>query len=826
MKKTKTLIVLIFHCLTVFSQDLTLTKTVEGSAMLSFIKQAWDPDGYSFFIDNTRIMKVDATGTRKWEKQLSPDTQIVLRNITYTGAHRFLVTAYHFTTQTLHFFTLDADGTIVSDITAPGQTSYGEHVFIGQDSLLVVGQRNDPAGRSTGFADLFNSKTGSLLWSYTSSEDALGYINATRVTTRTIALYGSKGGSGYGKGALTLIGTDGAEQWTSIYGAASVNTVCLHVTPAHDGTLRALLWKGGSSELITVSPNGELNNTLQLPLTIGRHIIRSTSDHTFIVAGTSRDRVFLACIDENNNILWWRYYGTATRSEFGDAVNGITHHGNASIMLWGASRRDNQSFPYLICTDSQGQVERALPPAFKAPQHMLRHLPGEVSGEPQIFTSFRDSGGNLIVGGSFYKELPGQTGPVACAFASRIDANGDTLWTRDISSLLGASSPYTSYAINSRQTSSGNYVFLVQSRNQNVGSVLVHLDADGNLLWHSTAMSGKRPDLVEISPEVYLVCGHAFDTQKYNETGVLHRIDLKAKSTTTVPVTLPGCMIHNIIPSGKGTYYITGEQIETYKISRKGYWAEIDGNGAVLKSATYDLAYKTMINATATTPAGDILCAGAVEDDKGNRDLLLLMINASGTRLWHKTFDILKQDEAVTLKVLPEAYLVAGETGRQVFGIQESFAHVARFSLQGELAWQQYIGRAGSYTRALDLHLLSDSTALLTGNSENRKDGTPRFESMAFAEKVTFSGANITGVINERAEAPHIYPNPFAEKLQIECATGCHVTLLTIQGQTITHFTVMPQSSPFTLHTHTLPEGLYIADINANGKHYRFRIVK
>lgn len=343
---------------------------------------------------------------------------------------------------------------------------------------------------------------------------------------------------------------------------------------------------------------------------------------------------------------------------------------------------------------------------------------------------------------------------------------------------------------------------------------------------NSTVMSGKRPDLVETAPGEILVCGHAFDLQRYNEMGVLHKIDLNTRSSTTLSVTLPGCMIHNIIASPKGTYYVTGEQIETYKISRKGYWAEISANGTVLASTTYDLAYKTMINATALTPGGDILCAGAVEDDKGNRDLLLMLINPDGTRAWHRTYDVLHQDEAVTVKVLADGYLVAGEIGKPVFGLQESFAYVARFSLQGDPEWQQLLGRPGYYSRSVALHLESDSTAILTGNSEKWNEGLPTFEAMAFTEKITFSGTTVTGVEGENDERPEIYPNPFREKVLVKCHEGCTVTLLTVQGQIVSTFLVPPQTSPLPFDTHHLTEGLYIADIWNGHTYRRVRVVK
>lgn len=484
MRKTViAILMLTFFPLVFFAQELTFSKTVESTAMLSFRKQAWDPDGYWFFMDGTGIMKVDASGNKKWEKTVSTDPLLILQNIAYTGEHRFLVTAFHLTTELLHFFTLDHDGDLITSLTAPRQSSYGEHIIIGQDSLLVVGQRNTTGGQATGFADLFNTTTGSLLWSYMPAVSSLTYTGARRIDSGTISLFGMQSGSAYGKAALTMIHTNGAEKWTKVYDGGPANVVCADVTLAPDNSLRALLRKGSASELITVSANGALQHTLSLPFTTGFYLIRNPHDGTFLVTGTTRDRIFFACVDEDSHVKWWRYYGSATRSEFGDAIHGVSRHHNHSFILWGASRHDNLSLPFLIRTDDEGNVQRNIPEAIREPQGTIRHLPGEASsGEPQMLTSARHTDGDLIVGGFYYKEIPGQPQPVPSALLSRLQENGDTLWTRDVPSMLGTSSYHTHFIADSEIMSTGNYVFLLQSRNVSNGFTVLCLDASGKLL--------------------------------------------------------------------------------------------------------------------------------------------------------------------------------------------------------------------------------------------------------------------------------------------------------------------------------------------------------
>jgi hypothetical protein len=805
------------------AQPLIFSKFIESPAMRLFKKQAYDPAGYWFFMDDARIMKVDTTGAKKWEKAVSADPLFILRTIHYTRDHRFLITAFHLTTETLHIMTIDSDGDILKTVTAP--SSFGEHIFIGEDSVLVVGQRDHGSGKFTGFADLVDSKTGNRLWAYTGSGDVAGFNGATRLNTKVIGLYGQQGGPGQAKAVLTALDLQGHEQWTSLF-SASTNATITDVVEGYDHSLKALLWTGNSSELLSLAEDGAVKERRAIPLAIGRYIIRNEQDHTFLITGTSRNRIFLAKADDHNNILWWRFYGSDVKSEFGDAVQGCALL-NASIVWWGARRRDTGSWPFLIRTDDQGLVQRTLPAGLKPPQQKIAHFSGSAAGhESQLLTSVQTGEGEVLTGGFHYQKLPGYAEPVAVGLFAKVNASGDTLWTKNLSSTLDPAGYYVNFVVNGKKTSGGDYVLLVQGRSPTSGSMLLHVKPDGKISWNSTVLSGKRTDLVETSPGEFLSCGHAFDVQRYNEKGVFHRIDLNDRSLNILPASLLGSMVHTIIPSGKGTFYVTGEQIETYKVARKGYWAETDASGVVLKSTTYDLAYKTMINATALTAHGNLICAGAVEDDLGNKDMLLMMIDVSGNIVWQRKIDVLHQDEALAINVLPDGYLVAGETGKPVFGLQESYAFAAKFTTEGSLVWQKFIGVPGLYSRAVMIHPDTDSTVVLTGNSEERHPGLPSFGNAAFIETMKMDNEVVTHVGQDKTPLPAAYPNPFSGKLHLSCSGNCTATLITLQGQVAGRFSAEAETTSLTLDASGLAEGLYLVDVKDGDQRYRFRVLK
>lgn len=809
-----------------WAQPLTFSKAFTSPSMLSFREQAYDPEGYWLLMDDKRIMKVDTAGNKEWEKEISTDQMLLLQNIQYTGNHRFLLTAFHLTNETLHFITVDGAGNIIKALTAAGTVSYGEHSFIGQDSLLIVGQRDNGSGAVTGFADLVDGSTGNRLWSYKSTEANVEFTGATRISSRVIGLFGRQGGPGLVKAMLTATDVHGHELWTRTYTAPTHATIN-SVVQAHDHSLRAILWKGASSALLSLEEDGTFRSQQEFPFAISRYIVRGEHDNTFLIAGNSRDRMFLAKADVNSTILWWRYYGSSTKSEFGDAIQGCAMPFNTSIMLWGAWRRDSRSSPFVIRTDEEGLVQRTLPAGINKPQQPIKGLSGKVIGyEPQLLTSVRTGRGEVLVGGFHYQSLAGQADPVPVGLFAKVNADGDTLWTKNISSILDPVTQYTSYVTNVKMVSGGDYALLVQGRNANSGSTLLQVKPDSRMTWNSPILSGKRTDLVESTPGEFLSCGHAFDIQRYNERGVFHKANLPARSLNMLSTTLLGSMVHTITPSGNGTFYVTGEQIEVYKVERKGYWAEINTDGSVLKSNTHDLAYKTTINATALTTQGELICAGAVEDEDGDKDLLLMLIDASGNMVWRKTFDFLNQDDGFSIAVLPDGYLVAGEAGRPAFGLQESFAYIAKFAIDGNLVWKNLIGSPGLYCRAVKVYPDTDSTALLTGNVEERNSGSPSFASTAFIETIRIDTVPVTHTADDLASRPAVYPNPFRDRLMIRCLGDCIVTVITLQGQTAKKMMVMDEGLPVPLDVADLPEGIYVIDVESNSRRWQFKMVK
>jgi hypothetical protein len=132
----------------------------------------------------------------------------------------------------------------------------------------------------------------------------------------------------------------------------------------------------------------------------------------------------------------------------------------------------------------------------------------------------------------------------------------------------------------------------------------------------------------------------------------------------------------------------------------------------------------------------------------------------------------------------------------------------------------------GLYSKAVKIHLDTDSTALLTGNSEERHPGLPSFAGAAFIEIVKLEGDVVMHVEHGRVPRPTAYPNPFFQKLNLQCHRKCSATLLTLQGQAVGKFIEKAETASLTLEASDLAEGIYLVELKDGEQLYRFRVLK
>jgi hypothetical protein len=806
----------LFCCLSLFCSHHALCQTSFFAKQYdlntgTFLAKARHPSGFSFLLSSKSVIKIDQDGNMVWKKDLTTDPLLNFKSIAYSPGSGFQISAHRASTATLHFLLIDENGTLLSTADAAGNSTDGGHFFIGQDSLLVTGTRNNQAGSRIGFAELYNARNATRLWGYTTSINNVEFIRARRVNDNIIALGGRQSGARFSKGTLALLGKDGKEKWINTYPSVTNGNI-LDVAEAPDRTLRAILWSGKRSSILSLSEQGVLMDSLRLPLTEAKFIYKDPADHKFVVVGRSRSRLFISKLNANSQIEWWRFYGNGfgVTSESED-IRGVSFDDN-TWSFWGiASTNSVVSSPFLVSSDRQGSVGASQPSGLQYPTGRILLDADNAGGETQLLTTTESSNENeLVLGGYRYFYPPNTETPVTAGVLAGVTLKGDTLWTKTTKSVT----PYgyvDNSIINAKLNSQGEIV--VHERiGQGISSTgNIYALSNGNVSAPTQVPSGKRSDFSETASGKLVLCSHTFDSKPYNEVGSFLSIDLKNGSVIGLPKRLVGSKIHNMLPSGKGTFYVSGEQSETFKTSQKGYWAEVDENGNVLKSNTYDLGFRVTINDMRVTTQGNTVCAGASEDENGNRDLLLFEIDASGNLLWHKTYDILNTDEIHSLQLLPDGYLVAGETGRPVFGLQQSFAFLCRISLDREITFKKYYGIPGLYARAIKA-ILKNGAAVIIGNSEQWYSTSPALGGSAFIETVEINGNEVTGLDDDHEHGPMVYPNPFSNRVIIQCKRNSSVTFLNLIGQVVQH-TVIPGGESY-IDTSAFSAGIYFIRID------------
>jgi hypothetical protein len=202
--------------------------------------------------------------------------------------------------------------------------------------------------------------------------------------------------------------------------------------------------------------------------------VQQTADSGYIIAGHTRSfgaggyDFYLLKINKNGDTLWTRTYG-GSGADHAFSVQQTIDGGYiiaGTTSSFGAGSWD----VYLVKTDNIGDTI------------WTRTYGG--SGQDHAYSIQHTSDGGYIVTGTTSSYGDGR----GAIYLLRIDANGDTLWTRT----YGGSEIDESYSV--RQTSDGGYIIAGVTSSYGAGSwdnYLVRTDNNGDTLWTRTYGSSK-----------------------------------------------------------------------------------------------------------------------------------------------------------------------------------------------------------------------------------------------------------------------------------------------------------------------------------------------
>jgi len=395
--------------------------------------------------------------------------------------------------------------------------------------------------------------------------------------------------------------------------------------------------------------------------------------HTDSFGAGARDLLLLK-IDLNGNELWWNTFGGAKDDVFKSFVQtsdnafaltgNFPNEGYADIDL------------YAIKTDSFGNEAWSM--KFGGAKNQFGQ---------SVLEDF--DGGFLWLGSS---QASGALQP----YIVKTDASGKMLWSDEL--------PYPGARNFSMAPDGGFFVWDSNTVGDQSTYSLIKTDSQGVEVWsdaHSFyAWSGKGH--ISTSDGGFVIFGMTPEKSNLLREISLTKIDSEGlqlwapqfgNNTARLDAAYKG-----LLETSDGGFIFIGEIIEPVPGSSHIYAMKIDSEGKQTWCNTYSYNDISHESATAVLETADngFAILGVVYPEGGldNNDILLVKIDASGDKLWAKTYGGAGRDSASWMQVLPDGgFLIGGGTGS--FGSGSSDIYIIKTDSEGNVCQNAGCARVG-----------------------------------------------------------------------------------------------------------------------------------
>jgi hypothetical protein len=250
-------------------------------------------------------------------------------------------------------------------------------------------------------------------------------------------------------------------------------------------------------------------------------------------------------------------------------------------------------------------------------------------------------------------------------YVVKTDANGDTLWTRT----YGGSGSDVSYSV--QQTTDGGYIVAGYTRSFGAGQSdvwLVKIDANGDTLWTRTC--GGRDydygwDVQQTSDGGYIVTGYTESFGAGSDDVYLVKTDANGDTLWTRTYggssNDMGCSLQQTTDGG----YIIGGYTESFGAGRRDFYlVKTDASGDTLWTRTYGEAQTDWgMCVQQTTDGGYIVAGYTYSFGAGSYDFYLVKTDANGDTLWTCTYGGTDNDQGYCVDQTTDGgYIITGFT--------------------------------------------------------------------------------------------------------------------------------------------------------------------
>ncbi len=364
--------------------------------------------------------------------------------------------------------------------------------------------------------------------------------------------------------------------------------------------------------------------------------VEQTTDGGYIFCGKthyygqSDDSVYLVKTDANGDPLWTRTYG-GYWYECGNSVQQTTD-GGYIITGWTLSFGPGWSDVYLVKTDASGDVL------------WTRAHGGEDGDEEGWSVRQTTDGGYIFVGNADSFGAGGQD-----VYIFKTDANGDSVWART----YGGSS--NDFARCVQQTTDGGYIVVGTTLSFGAGSFdiyLLKIDANGDTLWTRT-YGGEGFDhgksVLQIADGGYIIAGSTSSFGAGLSDVYLLKVDANGNTLWTRTYGGSdrdyGSSVHQTVDGG---YIITGNTLSFGAGNYDVYVLKTDSNGDTVWTRTYGGSERDYGQSIQQTADGGYIAAGYTESfGAGRTDAWLLKL--AGEVQPDVSIEIVPDDPPVTV---------------------------------------------------------------------------------------------------------------------------------------------------------------------------------
>lgn len=514
--------------------------------------------------------------------------------------------------------------------------------------------------------------------------------------------------------------------------------------------------------------------------------------------------------DAQQNVFQ-RTYG----NDYGNQANSVTTASDGGYVIGGwydISALFTSEF-YLIRTDDQGDTLWARTYGEKTDSN-ARNGSGN-----QGFHAFQTADqGYFFVG-----EVHGFGAGSSDVYAIRLDASGDTLWSRTFGS------PESDYGQNALQTSDGGFLIAGYTESPDIDirdAYLIRLNSAGNLRWART-FGGQQIDavsgLVQSTDGGFVMVGYTFSFGATSSQVYIIKTDSSGEVIWDYSVGGSsndyGYSIDNTLEGG---YIISGATESIGAGEEDLLLLKLDSLGNLVWSRAYGGQEYDAGNSVVQCLDGGFAVAGFTQSfGAGNRDVYLVRTNANGDTLWTRAYGGVEDDMGSSIRqTIDGGFIIAGHT--LSFGVSNSDVYLIRVDSFGNSGCHEYQTQTQVTINSLEFNNVS--SAVGTG----ARIGHPHTLT-GYTISNSTNACDFTIGLKEPLESDKIqlFPNPTSGQLTVEINSNEPATLdmlvIDLHGVTLWETN---DALPHTLDVSHLPDGIYVLQLRAARGLFTQRFVK